>query len=89
MYPYAPVKEKYGVGKDGLCHLILVLGNLRQEDCYEFRTSLGHTVSFRSDYLQNMGLERWLAVERTSYARSGPSIDVTGGRMEAAGRSSA
>lgn len=25
--------------------LILVLGNLRQEDCREFRTSLGHIVS--------------------------------------------
>lgn len=65
--------------------LILVLGNLRQEDCPEFRTSLGHIVSFRSDYLQNMGLERWLAVQRTCCASSGPGSHVTDRRIVAAG----
>lgn len=48
--------------------------NLRQEDYCESETSLGHTVSFRSDCLQTMGQGRWLAGKRTSVQSRGPEF---------------
>lgn len=63
--------------------LIFVFGILRKEDCCEFRTNLGHIVSFRSDYLQTMRLERWVAVERTCCASSGPNSHMTDRRTAA------